>query len=105
MKAIRIVRTLFFSTTEVYNDMGKYKRNAHVKHVPDSGANHKRAVSAFIHFIEYHPPARLSRNLRRMLLELLLTEGGGDGLYFNDLLYDLDGLFELLDEVELERSS
>lgn len=64
----------------------------------------KQAILAFAHFVEYHPPARLSRNLRRMLLELLLAEGGGEGWYFNDLIYDLDGLFHLLDELELERS-
>ena len=57
---------------------------------------------ALMRFIEYHPPARFNRNLRRMLFDYLLTEGAGEGLYFQDLLYDLAGLFELLDEIEAE---
>lgn len=56
--------------------------------------------AALARFIEYHPPNRFSRNLRKMLLEFLLTQGGDEGVYFKDLLYDLEGLFELLDVIE-----
>jgi hypothetical protein len=58
--------------------------------------------SEFSRFIEYHPADRVSRNLRKMLLEFLMAPGADEVLYIKDLLYDLDGLFELLDCVEME---
>lgn len=51
-------------------------------------------------FIEYHPAARFKKNIRKMLLEFLMTEDGVEKIYLNDLLYDLEGLFELLDVIE-----
>ena len=65
----------------------------------------KKIDSAFIRFVEYHPAGRLSRNLRKFLMEYLLTDGSAQGLYFPDLLYDLEGLFELLDEIESDGGS
>lgn len=58
----------------------------------------------FLRFIEYHPPRRLDRNLRKMLLEHLMHEGSLEDLYLHDLLYDLQGLFELFDAIELDGS-
>ena len=58
----------------------------------------------FLRFVEYHPPRRLNRNLRKMLLEHLMHEDSLEDLYLQDLLYDLQGLFELFDAVELEES-
>ena len=56
----------------------------------------------FLRFIEYHPPYRFNRNLRKMLLEYLMHEGSLEEFYLKDLLYDLQGLFELLDMIEIE---
>lgn len=47
-------------------------------------------------FIEYHDPARTSIHLRCMLMEAMKHELLIDELYFKDLMYDLDGIFELL---------
>lgn len=57
----------------------------------------------FAHFVEYHSPRRLSRNLRKMLLEFLMTATGIESLYLEDLLIDLDGLFTLLDTLDDEK--
>ena len=58
----------------------------------------------FLRFIEYHPPYRFNRNLRKMLLEYLMHEGSLEEFYIKDLLYDLQGLFDLLDMIEMERA-
>jgi hypothetical protein len=62
----------------------------------------KTLEDEFLRFLEYHPAGRFTRNLRKMLLEFLMTHGADEGLYLNDLLYDLEGLFELLDCIETE---
>jgi hypothetical protein len=55
-----------------------------------------------VRFMEYHPVGRLNRNLRKMLLEYLMHESALENFYLRDLLYDLEGLFELLDSMEAE---
>lgn len=55
-----------------------------------------------IRFMENHPPKRVSKNLRSMLMEFLMKDGAVESEYFNDLLYDLEGLFEMLDMMEGE---
>ncbi|HEX8038926.1 MAG TPA: hypothetical protein VF490_07230 [Chryseosolibacter sp.] len=72
-----------------------------------AGAGNDRFMSPqlreeLVRFIEYHPARRFNRNLRRMLFEFLMTENAVESLYLKDLLYDLDGLFELLDTIEDE---
>lgn len=59
----------------------------------------------FIDFIEQHPARRVSLNLRRMLLEFLMIEHSVEAMYLNDLLYDLDALFELLEVIQIENES
>lgn len=54
-------------------------------------------LEALNHFIEFHPPERMSRNLRKMLVEFLQYQGATEAVYLNDLLYDLEGLFHVLD--------
>ena len=54
------------------------------------------------HFMEYHSAKQLSRNLRKMLLEYLMRGNAIEALYLKELLYDIDGLFELLDIIETE---
>ena len=56
----------------------------------------------FLRFMEYHPAERLNKNLRKMVLEFLMCDGMDEGLYLKDLLYDLDGLFDLLDLIQSE---
>ena len=83
-----------------------------VKRKKDTGQNlkpaGKRSVvstvvnSEFLRFIEYHPASRVNRNLRKMLLEFLMSDGVTEAFYFKDLMYDLEGLFELLDTIESE---
>jgi hypothetical protein len=53
-----------------------------------------------LRFIEYHPARRVSRNLVAWLLESLQDEAAGEPLYFHDLMYDLEGLLDLLDTIE-----
>ncbi len=48
-------------------------------------------------FFEYAAPARLSRNLRKLLIGYLLACDEGHGFDMKDLLSDLSALFELLD--------
>jgi len=56
----------------------------------------------FLHFLEYHQARRFSRNLRTMLFEFLRHDNAFEAIYLKDLLYDLEGLFELLDQIENE---
>jgi hypothetical protein len=55
-----------------------------------------------IRFKEYHPSKRFSRNLRTMLIEFLMYDGATEANYLQDLLYDLQGLFELLEAMQFE---
>jgi hypothetical protein len=51
-----------------------------------------------ISFFSEHPPKRLDRNLRRVLLDFLRRElKSGSPFYLQDLLWDTYYLFELLD--------
>ncbi|HLT71443.1 MAG TPA: hypothetical protein VKZ75_02270 [Cyclobacteriaceae bacterium] len=54
----------------------------------------------FRQFLDFHSAQRLSKNLRKMLLEFLSNDGALETVYLKDLLYDLDGLFDLLDVIE-----
>ena len=51
-------------------------------------------------FVEQHPPLRLSMNLRKMLLHSLMSEGGLENGFLRNLLYDLEGLFDLIDDIQ-----
>ena len=53
-------------------------------------------------FIDDASPSRLSRNLRSMLLSLLMLQKDGYIFNMDDLLLDLSYLFELLDIIEDE---
>jgi hypothetical protein len=57
---------------------------------------------AVVHFREYHPVDRFSRNLRTLLIEFLMYDGAIEANYLQDLLYDIQGLFELLEVIALE---
>src|SRR5882757_9891544 len=60
------------------------------------------AEAEVIRFLEFHPPARLGRNLRNLLMEFLMYDGGTEAVFLKELLYDLTGLYDLLDCLERE---
>jgi hypothetical protein len=62
----------------------------------------KNLREAFIRFLENHPARRLNKNLRRMLLMHLSHTEAVESIYLNETLWDLEGLFNLLDIVEEE---
>jgi hypothetical protein len=63
----------------------------------------KAVIAELRSFIEDHPPKRFSRNLRSMLLEFLIYDGATEANYLKDLLYDLEGLFMLLEVILAEQ--
>lgn len=54
----------------------------------------------FLRFVDFHSAKRFSKNLRKMLLEFLTNDAALETIYLKDLLYDLDGLFDLLDAIQ-----
>lgn len=70
------------------------------KAVSDDAVTNQAITTELMRFIEYHPPERFRKNLRKMLFEFLMSDGAVESSYLKDLLYDLDGLFELLDAIE-----
>ena len=62
-------------------------------------------LEEFSRFREFHPAKRFSVNLRTMLIEFLMYEGAIEARYMQDLLYDLQGLFELLEAIQLDEIS
>ena len=67
---------------------------------PGEGGLSNELKEEFLRFLEYHPARRVSRNLTKMLLEYLMHETAGEADYFKTLIYDLEGLFDLLDVAE-----
>lgn len=55
---------------------------------------------SFLHFLEYHPPQRVSRNLRKVLAEFLKSKNAVESKRSNDIEIDMEGLFALLDVAE-----
>jgi hypothetical protein len=72
--------------------------------IPMDGIS-KNLNEALLQFIESHPASRFSRNLRTLLIEFLMFEGATEVSYLPDLLYDLQGLFSLLDVIQAENSA
>jgi hypothetical protein len=69
----------------------------------------KRVISKALreqlaHFCEYHSAGRLSKNLRTMLLEFLMQDGVTEADYLQNLLFDLHGVFDLLEVIESENN-
>jgi hypothetical protein len=62
----------------------------------------KPLTEAFVQFLEYHPPSRINRNLRRLLVDYMMYDGSRESVYIYETLLDLDGLFALLDVAEDE---
>ncbi len=58
-----------------------------------------------INFMEFHCSRRFSNNLRTLLMDFLMSEGATEANYLQDLLYDLQGLFSLIDVIEKDRET
>jgi HEPN domain-containing protein len=61
-----------------------------------------RFSDEIVKFFSDHPPKRLSRNLRRMLLDHLMDQLDLGPVYLDKLLWDMYYLFELLDVATIE---
>jgi len=53
-------------------------------------------------FFKYHPAKRVSKNLRNLLLECLQSEEVFDSPNLKSAIFDLEGIFKLLDIAEKE---
>jgi hypothetical protein len=60
----------------------------------------KELGQVLLKFLRYHPAHRLSKNLRGIFLEFLMSNNASQSKHLNDLLPDLEALFELLDAIE-----
>jgi hypothetical protein len=69
---------------------------------PEEPALSQALQAAFIEFLQQQPAKDFSRNLRRMLIEYLMSESGRSSVYIVDTLAGLDLLFDLLDVAEEE---
>ncbi len=63
------------------------------KHLLGSEKLEKQTVA----FFEYVPPTRFSRGLRNMLVDYLSLQADGNRAFMDDLLIDIQLLFDLLD--------
>jgi hypothetical protein len=61
--------------------------------------------AATVHFFHHHPSDRFRANLRRMMMDYVMHDIGHDSIYLYDTLFDLYGLFELLDVAAKEWKS
>ncbi len=57
---------------------------------------------ALAKFLKYHPARRVNKNLRNMFIEYLQNADGKDFQDIQSILFDLEGLFNFLDVVEIE---
>lgn len=71
----------------------------------DSPILNDKIQEALILFLEKHSPKRVSKSLRKMLIEYLMYEGSIELPHLQEMLADLDGIFELLDAVDTEWQS
>lgn len=61
-----------------------------------------RLQEEFLTFLKNHPVKRINRNLHKVLSEFLMYEGSIEADYLPDLLFDMLGLFNLLEVVHDE---
>lgn len=54
----------------------------------------------FVAFVEFVPAKRFARHLRTWLLEFMEYDGSTEAPYLQDLVIDLQFLFDLLDKIE-----
>jgi len=63
----------------------------------------KKFEGKVLNFLDTVPVGRLNRHLRFMLLAYLSEFRGSTPMYHNDLLFDLEFLFYMLDAAEEEQ--
>jgi hypothetical protein len=63
-------------------------------------AYNARLKEAFMLFMQIHPAGTLSKNLRNMLIEYLMTPSGTESDDLYETLAGLEALFMLLDAIE-----
>lgn len=83
-------------TTSAKNLVKPHKLRGGKRVIPDG------LMAEFADFVEYHPAREFSITLRKMLLEFLMRERAVESVYLKDLLYHIDGLFDLLDAIDRE---
>jgi hypothetical protein len=64
----------------------------------------KKFEGKIFNFLDTVPVKRLNRHLRFMLLAYLSEHRGGTPLYHDDLVFDLEFLFYMLDAAEEEQA-
>ena len=57
----------------------------------------KSLKQEFSRFMEFHPPEEMIRNMRHLLLEYVMSDSARESTHFKDVVFDLEGLFELLE--------
>ena len=63
-----------------------------------AGGNNEILIRQFLDFINNHPPSRVARHLRTILLEYIAQElDTGLPIDFDDTLREMFALFDLLD--------
>lgn len=55
------------------------------------------------YFLQDHSPERVSRNLRKVLIDYLRSQQAGLPLEWDEILNDLESLFDLLDVAAREK--
>lgn len=73
--------------------------------IPGDPAVRGMLATEFLRFVDFHDAKRLSKNLRSLLLEFLMHDGALQAVYVKELLYDLNGLFLLLDAIQAHHRS
>ncbi|MEO5978015.1 MAG: hypothetical protein ABIS36_11965 [Chryseolinea sp.] len=56
--------------------------------------------AAFVHFLQCHPPKHFSRNLRNVMIEVVIHQNGNYPDYINELLISMEMFFDVLDIAE-----
>lgn len=92
----KIIGSFGIVTTLSTSTMANKKQNKLKKPPPSLSPP---LIEEVLRFIEYHPAERFTKNLRKMLLEFLQHDSAIEANYLNDLLYDLEGLFGVLDAI------
>jgi len=75
----------------------KKKKSQPKESEPDDTAKMNEEFEAFREFV---PARRFARHLRTWLLEFLEYDGSTEAPYLQDLVIDLQFLFDLLDKIE-----
>lgn len=79
--------------------MIKKQRNKHQESID------REVASELQQFMRNHSAKRFSKNLRKMLIEFLISDGATEAIYLQELLWDMESLFALLDAIEIAQEN